>query len=111
MVDQLRRARPDIAQGGATANDLVAESIEVDVSEAELTREHRRQVFRWAAAQAATTFAESTWQAFWQTAVDQKSASDVAQELKISVGAVYTARSRVMQFLKHKVQEYNDAEV
>lgn len=111
LVDELRRTRPDSAIGGITSHEITAECAAVDVSEAELTLEHRRQVFRWAAAGAAETFAESTWQAFWQTAVEGKSAGQVAEEFEISVGAVYTARSRVMQFMKQRVQDYNDAEV
>lgn len=111
LVDELRRASSNLVQGGTASHEVAAASISTDVSESELTLEHRRQVFRWAAAKAAATFAESTWQAFWQTAVEGKAVKHVAQELGISVGAVYTARSRVMQFVKQKVQEYNDAEV
>ncbi len=112
LVDELRRARPDTARGGTAGDDALAlVAFDVELSEEELAREHRRQVFRWAAGQAGRVFAESTWQAFWLTAVDGIPARQVASQLGISVGAVYTARSRVMQFLKQKVQEYDDAEV
>lgn len=112
LVDQLRRSRPDMGQGGPASQDTMAPAaVDVGLTEEELSREHRRQVFRWAAARAAETFAESTWLAFWQTAVEGTPVRQVASQLGISVGAVYTARSRVMQFLKQKVQEYDDAEV
>lgn len=112
LVDELRRARPEFALGGPAGQDALARAaLDVDPSDEELSREHRRQVFRWAAAQAASAFAESTWQAFWLTAVDNRPVGQVAIQLGISKGAVYTARSRVMQFLKQRVQEYDDAEV
>lgn len=112
LVDELRRARPDIGQGGTAGQDVLAlAAFDVELSEEELSREHRRQIFRWAATQAANAFADSTWHAFWLTAVEGTPVRQIAQQLGISAGAVYTARSRVMQFLKQKVQEYDDAEV
>lgn len=112
LVDELRRLRPDVGRGGMGGRDNPAtEAVAAELEEGELLREHRRQVFRWAAAQASRKFSDSTWQAFWQTAVEGAPARVAAQQLGISVGAVYTARSRVMQFLKHKVQEYDDADV
>lgn len=42
---------------------------------------------------------ESTWQAFYQTLIEKRSAQDVAQELEISVSAVYKNTYRVKQML------------
>jgi RNA polymerase sigma-70 factor (ECF subfamily) len=67
--------------------------------------EHDRQVFAWAANQVKTQFAPNTWTAFWDTAVNGLSVADVAQNLGISHGAVYIARSRVMDRLKRTVQK------
>jgi RNA polymerase sigma-70 factor (ECF subfamily) len=112
LVDELRRWRPDAAPGGPDGPEALELLVfDAELSEADLSLEHRRQVFRWAAAEAASTFAQSTWQAFWLTAVEGTPARHVAQQLGMSAGAVYTARSRVMQFLKQKVQEYDDAEL
>lgn len=112
LIDELRREHRDIAweENSVEANGASAAG-EMELTSDEFTLEHRRQVFRWAAAHAAKTFSESTWQAFWNTAVDGASVRAVANQLGISVGAVYTARSRVMQFLKRKVREYDDAEM
>jgi RNA polymerase sigma-70 factor (ECF subfamily) len=56
-------------------------------------------------------FQESTWQAFWRTSVDGKDPSAVADELNLSVGAVYTAKSRVLARLKRELQNIaNSAE-
>ncbi len=46
---------------------------------------------------------ETTWQAFYQTMVEQRPAADVASELKLSVASVYKANYRVKQML---LQEY-----
>lgn len=109
MVDELRRRNPDVPTGGLTT-DFPYDDYS-SIADEEITLEHRRQVFRWAAAKASDSFATATWLAFWRTAVEGVPVRDVATELDISVGAVYTARSRVMQFLKQKVREYDDAEV
>lgn len=45
-------------------------------------------------------FEYRTWRAFHRVAVDDVSAADVAEELSMSVGAVYKAKSRVMLRLR-----------
>lgn len=68
--------------------------------------EHERQVFAWAAEKVRSSFQPKSWQAFWATAVENRPADQVAQELGLSKGAVYIARSRVMARLKQKVQNH-----
>jgi RNA polymerase sigma-70 factor (ECF subfamily) len=58
-----------------------------------------------AAEQVRDTFAPTTWQAFWQTAVEGKSAAEVGAELGMSVGAVYVARSRVLARLAEQIRQ------
>lgn len=70
-------------------------------------REYERQLFTLAAERIRSTFTETTWQAFRQTAVDGKSGTEVAQALGISVAAVYLAKSRVMAKLKEEVARLN----
>jgi RNA polymerase sigma-70 factor (ECF subfamily) len=67
--------------------------------------ERRRQLFLWAASEIETEFRSETWRAFWETSVVGRSVGEIASELKMSVGAVYVARSRVMKRLREKVQE------
>lgn len=43
---------------------------------------------------------ESTWQAFWQLAVDERSAADVANELGMGTKAVYEAKYRVSRLIR-----------
>ena len=66
-------------------------------------QEYRRHVFQWASDQIMADFAETTWQAFWRTAVDGEKASRVAQALGLSVGSVYVAKNRVLKRLKERV--------
>lgn len=66
--------------------------------------ELRRRLFRWAAERVRTACSETTWRAFWRTAVDGQSPASVASELGISVGAVYIARSRVIARLREQVE-------
>jgi RNA polymerase sigma-70 factor (ECF subfamily) len=65
-----------------------------------------REAFARAAEKIRPSFSESTWQAFWQTAIEGKSGKDVAAALGMSVGAVYLAKSRVMVRLKEQVAEF-----
>ena len=47
---------------------------------------------------------ESTWQAFWRTAVLDQSPEAVAQELHVTVANVYLAKSRIMARLKEQIR-------
>ena len=49
-------------------------------------------------------FAPATWQAFWQTAVEDRPPAEVAAELGLSVGSVYVARSRVLARIRRRVE-------
>jgi RNA polymerase sigma factor (sigma-70 family) len=68
-------------------------------------QEYERRVFSWAAEQARGAFRESTWQAFWQTAVEGKTGPEAALKLGLSVAAVYLAKGRVMDRLKQIIRE------
>jgi RNA polymerase sigma-70 factor (ECF subfamily) len=48
-------------------------------------------------------FAEHTWQACMQTAVEGRRPVDVAADLDMSLGAVYVARSRVLKRLRKEL--------
>ncbi len=75
---------------------------------AEFTREFRRRAFHWAAEQVRHEFTESTWRAFWLTGVENRPVAVVAEELGISVGAVYIARSRVLARLRERVEKLSE---
>jgi RNA polymerase sigma-70 factor (ECF subfamily) len=67
--------------------------------------EYRRQAFALAATEVEHEVQPSTWQAFWLSAIDGLTIAEVAARLKVSVGVVYAARSRILARLRQKVEE------
>jgi RNA polymerase sigma factor (sigma-70 family) len=74
-------------------------------------REYQLRVFGLAAERVKHEFEMASWQAFWQTAVEGHLAKDVSATLGMSVGAVYTARSRVLSRLKSAIAEFEAEEM
>jgi RNA polymerase sigma-70 factor (ECF subfamily) len=74
-------------------------------------QEYERRVFAWAAEQVRGSFQESTWRAFWLTAVEGKTGPEVARILGMSVAAVYLAKGRVMARLKETIRATLDESV
>ncbi len=70
--------------------------------------EYRKRLFRWAADQVKDEFAAKTWQAFWQTGVENRPVAEVAADLGMTAGAVYIARSRVLARLRQRIQQLGD---
>lgn len=68
--------------------------------------EYDRQVLAWAIEQVRCEFRESTWLAFVRTSIDGRSVQDVSQELKMSPGSIYVARSRIVARLRLKAEEF-----
>lgn len=66
--------------------------------------ELQRQYFAWAARRLKDRFEPATWQAFWRTAVENEPIEQVAQQLGLSRGAVYIARSRVMNQMRRAIE-------
>jgi RNA polymerase sigma-70 factor (ECF subfamily) len=71
----------------------------------EWDRDYDLRVFHQAADDVKPEFRANTWDAFWRTAVDGQSSDDVAGALRMSVGAVYVAKSRVLARLRDRVKE------
>lgn len=63
----------------------------------------KRMLFRRALELIQADFAEHTWRAFWRTAVDGQTSTDVAEELGMTPGAVRVAKSRVLQRLREEL--------
>ncbi len=66
--------------------------------------EYQRQLAAKAMGLVKREFPLSTWLAFWKTEIDQRPAQDVGLELKMTAGAVYVAKSRVLARLHGEVQ-------
>jgi RNA polymerase sigma factor (sigma-70 family) len=95
--------------GATSVQELLEAQPAVDPSASALFEaEYRRRLFRWAAEEVQGQFAQTTWQAFWQTAVEDRRPDEVAADLRLSVGAVYVARSRVLARLRRRVEQIGD---
>ena len=101
-----RRHSQPIGSGDSNAQQRLAQEPSPGPDpEAVWEQEFQQQLFRVAADRVRDSFAPATWQAFWKTAVEGKSAANVAVELGMSVGAVYVAKSRVLARLTEQIQE------
>ncbi|MCS6865513.1 MAG: sigma-70 family RNA polymerase sigma factor [Gemmataceae bacterium] len=81
-----------------------------DGPDADWEKEYQRELSARAMEIVKGEFQPSTWAAFWQTAVEGKAAADVGAQLKMSPGAVYVAKSRVLARLRDEVQKMMAAE-
>jgi RNA polymerase sigma factor (sigma-70 family) len=75
-------------------------------SEAEVAAwesDYERQLFALACEQVRRDFNETTWQAFWLTAIQGKSGKEVAGVLNMTTAAVYLAKRRVIARLRHQI--------
>lgn len=70
----------------------------------EFDLQQRRMLFQWAANRCRSEFTPKTWDAFWSTAVDNQAVSNVAEQLSMSAGAIYIARSRVLARIRALIE-------
>jgi RNA polymerase sigma-70 factor (ECF subfamily) len=113
MIDHVNRRRKDVAGSGDTAVQALldarpAPAGAVGADEAGWDRACQQRVLQWAMEQVCDSFEEKTWRAFRETALQHRSAEDVAAELSMSVNAVYVAKSRVTARLRRLVAELED---
>ena len=101
-----RRHQPQAA--GETTLQWLVDAEPCPAEDKEWDEEYHQHIFQWACEQVRGEFQDSTWNAFWRTAVEDNSGKEVAAELGLSVGAVYIARSRVTARLQEKVREVCD---
>jgi RNA polymerase sigma-70 factor, ECF subfamily len=90
--------RPD-AQGGTDAQ-LRLQQLPNAAPSGPAGERLKSKLARHAVSLMQTDFEELTWQAFWLTAVELHQPKDVAEQLHMSVTAVYKAKSRVLRHLR-----------
>ena len=101
-----RRARQCRGTGSSGVQALLEEEPAPPSAEEDAwDREYQQRVFEWAAREVRPHIKPTTWEAFWQLAVEGRSGEEVAQALGMSVGAVYVAKSRVLARLHNKILE------
>jgi RNA polymerase sigma-70 factor (ECF subfamily) len=63
------------------------------------------ELYRRALEQVRGDFEEPTWQAFWLTAIEDRSPAALAEELQMTPAAIRQAKSRVLRRLKQEMGE------
>ncbi|MCI0361683.1 MAG: sigma-70 family RNA polymerase sigma factor [Planctomycetaceae bacterium] len=104
-----RRIRPQ-GSGDTTTNRLLDSQPEVSDGSDVWELEYQRRLAAVAMDRIQKEFQASTWQAFWLTAVEGVGAPDVARQLRMSPGAIYVAKSRVLARLKEEVDALRQQE-
>ena len=105
ILDHFRRRqrRPE-AVGGTDANEQLAQ-IPESLEESEAESDASSALVRRGLDMIRPNFTETTWQAFWQVAMEGHAPVEVAQRLGLSVNAVFIAKSRVLQRLRAQLGE------
>jgi RNA polymerase sigma-70 factor (ECF subfamily) len=109
LVDFIRRdQKRHVTADNSSVQKLIDEAIDpFDANEncqALIDQQLKRQLFIWAAAKAEASVHTNTWQAFWRTAVQNESVDSVARELKMTAGAIYVARSRMIARIRNHIE-------
>ena len=105
IIDFLRhRNRLPKTGDQSEIRNLIEQTPDHSTEASQFDLEFEKQVFAWAAVQVRNQVKEKTWQAFWQSSVENKPVAAVAAALGLTPGAVYIARCRVMAKLKDVVQ-------
>ena len=109
-VDAIRaRSRRATASGDSQVAKFLQQMPDgSEDQQSEFDVEYRRSLFDWASEQVKREVRDITWKSFCMTAVNGRKAEQVAAELGIPVGSVYTAKCRVVARIRSKIQELND---
>ncbi|MHC4406536.1 MAG: RNA polymerase sigma factor [Planctomycetota bacterium] len=102
------RRRHPRASGRSDVKELLEQQPDPEPDEAAWNRQYQWRLFSWAAERIRGDFQDSTWQAFWQSAAENRPAKEIAEQLGLSVGAVYIAKSRVLARLRQTIQQVVD---
>jgi RNA polymerase sigma-70 factor (ECF subfamily) len=108
---QTRHRRFPVGSGDTAAHALLEQQPAPEEDDELWDREYQRRLFAWAAEKVRKGSSVAAWQAFWLTAVEDKSAKEAADELGTSVGAVYTAKSRIMDRIRQEIHNLQVSEV
>ena len=107
------RHRQLLREARGTGDTLAARRLEAipcdEAAQAHaLEAEYRRALWERAAEQVRPRVQEQSWRAFWKTAVEGKRAEHVASELGTSIGAIYTAKCRVLARIRDVVASFDE---
>lgn len=103
LTDHRRKQKCETQGAGDSDAQFKLENIPDDSDQQLWDVAYKQRLLNWAAEQIKDEFSSTTWEAFWMTSVDVKSASEVAKMLEMTVSNVYVCKSRVIARLKDKV--------
>jgi RNA polymerase sigma-70 factor (ECF subfamily) len=111
ILNALTRSKPDRAAGSSSVDQILHSAHRPDCPSSRLLKlEYRREKFQWAVRRIRDEFTETTWKAFWLTAVESKPAEEVGMILGRNRGSIYAARSRVMKRLLGQIQQLEEGD-
>jgi len=109
ILNALMRRPKDQAVGGSSAENLLLDIVDQDGRTTELIEtEYRRELYLRAASAVRVEFRPETWQAFEMSVTGGVPIEDVARKLGKSMGAIYTARTRIMFRLSEVISELEE---
>lgn len=103
--------RADCSAGGTDARLRIESLCAADQSGDDSAEDWKRWAFQWAASQVRDEVSSSAWEAFWRSAVEQAPAAEIAEQLEISVGAVYTNKCRVLARIRRRVEQLSRSDL
>jgi RNA polymerase sigma-70 factor (ECF subfamily) len=104
-----RRIRPQ-GTGDSTTNRLLEEHADEDDGSQAWETEYQRRLAALAMERVKGEFQETTWRAFWLTAVEARPVAEISRHVGLSPGAIYVAKSRVLARLKEEVESMRQEE-
>lgn len=104
-----RRAKKATASGDSQVARMLLEIPDREsLQELSFEDEYQKSLFDWASKQVKSEVREITWMSFCLTAIDGQKAEQVAEQLDIPVGSVYTAKCRVVARIRAKIADMDD---
>lgn len=99
----LERLRQCGRLGGSVSDSGFADLEQTSVSDSFEEGEYRRYLVGRALELMQTDFEPTTWRACWEYVVSGRPATEVAEELSVTVDVVYSAKSRVLRRLRQEL--------
>lgn len=97
-----RRSRKERATGDSLVAKLLADkpqSIQQEFAEV-----YQKSLFDWACRRVKSHVQDDTWKAFYLSAIEGRSAEQVAAQLNLNIGSVYTAKCRVVARIRNEIE-------
>lgn len=109
ILNALTRRARDQAIGGDSGEELLQDVVERDEPMATwIDQEYRRELYRRAVRMVRGEFRPQSWQAFELTVGQGMPIEEAAAAVGKSVGAIYTARSRIMFRLREVISQLEE---